>query len=75
MKFEIDYEWVCFICYYYWHFHVQSGCNDRGGGAPNDFERFERQYRPWYLDYTGYSLMMTILMVLLGRLSDLYGRV
>ena len=54
------------ICYHGWDIYGEPGYNHRGDQAPNSFATCAREYRSRNMDYHGYRLMMTILLVMLG---------
>ena len=72
----MDYKWVALSVTCLGHFYGKSGFNHRCHRSADDSTAIARYYLVhgiWII--TGYTLMMTILLVLLGRLADLYGRV
>ena len=64
-----------FVCYLRWQFYGSPGRNIVVIGLPTILQNLHASIVEGVWIITGYKLMMTILLVMLGRLADLYGRV
>src|SRR5271157_5486807 len=75
MKIKMDYKWVVLSVTTVGLFMASLDTNIVVIGLPTILEGLHASIVHGIWIITGYSLMMTILAVLLGRLADLYGRV
>ena len=75
MKFKMDYKWVVLSVTTVGLFMASLDTNIVVIGLPTILQSLHASIVHGIWIITGYSLMMTILAVLLGRLADLYGRV
>jgi EmrB/QacA subfamily drug resistance transporter len=75
MKFKMDYKWVALSVTTVGSFMASLDMTIVVIGLPTVLQDLHASivHGVWIL--TGYTLMMTILLVVLGRLADLYGRV
>ena len=64
-----------FICYHCWYVYGKLGSCIVVVGLPTILQSLHASIVHGIWIITGYTLMMTILAVILGRLADLYGRV
>ena len=64
-----------FVCYHCWQFMASLDSTIVVIGLPTILQSLHASIVHGIWIITGYSLMMTILAVILGRLADLYGRV
>jgi EmrB/QacA subfamily drug resistance transporter len=75
MKFKIDYKWVALSVT---NIGLFMACLDSSIvmiGLPTILQHLNASIMHGIWIITGYTLMMTILPIMLGRLADLYGRV
>ena len=75
MKLKMDYKWVVLSVTTIGLFMASLDTNIVVIGLPTILQSLHASIVHGIWIITGYSLMMTILAVLLGRLADLYGRV
>ena len=75
MKLKMDYKWVVLSVTTVGLFMASLDTNIVVIGLPTILQSLHASIVHGIWIITGYSLMMTILAVLLGRLADLYGRV
>jgi EmrB/QacA subfamily drug resistance transporter len=75
MKLKMDYKWVALAVTSVGTFMANLDLTIVVVGLPTIFEKLHSTMVHGIWIITGYTLMMTILLVLLGRLADLYGRV
>src|SRR5271157_6370241 len=75
MKIKMDYKWVVLSVTTVGLFMASLDTNIVVIGLPTILQSLHASIVHGIWIITGYSLMMTILAVLLGRLADLYGRV
>jgi len=75
MKLKMDYKWVALSVTTVGVFMSNLDANIVVIGLPTILKELNASIVHGIWIITGYSLMMTILLVVLGRLADLYGRV
>ena len=75
MKLKMDYKWVVLSVTTVGLFMASLDTNIVVIGLPTILQSLHASIVHGIWIITGYSLMMTVLAVLLGRLADLYGRV
>ena len=75
MKLKMDYKWVVLSVTTVGSFMASLDSNIVTIGLPTILKDLNATIVHGIWIITGYSLMMTILAVVLGRLADLYGRV
>ena len=75
MKFKMDYKWVALSVTIVGSFMASLDSNIVVLGLPTIFKDLNATIVHGIWIITGYSLMMTILALVLGRLADLFGRV
>ncbi len=75
MKFKMDYKWVVLSVTTVGSFMANLDSTIVVLGLPTILQNLNASIVHGIWIITGYSLMMTILAVVLGRLADLYGRV
>ena len=75
MKFKMDYKWVALSVTTVGVFMSSLDMSIVVVGLPTILQDLHASIVHGIWIITGYTLMMTILLVLLGRLADLYGRV
>ena len=75
MKFKMDYKWVALSVTTVGTFMASLDTTIVVIGLPTILQDLHASIVHGIWIITGYTLMMTILLVMLGRLADLYGRV
>ena len=75
MKFKMDYKWVALSVTTVGTFMASLDSTIVVIGLPTILQDLHASIIHGIWIITGYTLMMTILLVMLGRLADLYGRV
>src|SRR5512136_2246317 len=75
MKFKFDYKWVALTVTTVGTFMASLDTSIVVIGLPTVLQDLHATIVHGIWIITGYRLMMTILLVLLGRLADIYGRV
>ena len=75
MKFKMDYKWVALSVTTVGIFMASLDASIVVIGLPTILQNLHASIVHGIWIITGYTLMMTILSVMLGRLADLYGRV
>jgi EmrB/QacA subfamily drug resistance transporter len=75
MKFKMDYKWVALSVTIVGSFMASLDSNIVVIGLPTILKELNATIVHGIWIITGYSLMMTILALVLGRLADLFGRV
>ena len=75
MKFKMDYKWVALSVTVVGSFMASLDSNIVVIGLPTILKELNATIVHGIWIITGYSLMMTILALVLGRLADLFGRV
>ena len=75
MKFKMDYKWVALSVTTVGIFMASLDMSIVVVGLPTILQSLHASIVHGIWIITGYTLMMTILAVILGRLADLYGRV
>jgi len=75
MKFKLEYKWVVLSVATVGMFMGSLDSSIVVIGLPTILEHIQATISQGIWIITGYTFMMTILPVLLGRLADLYGRV
>ena len=75
MKFKMDYKWVALSVTGVGAFMSSLDGSIVVVGLPTVLQNLHASIVDGVWIITGYKLMMTILLVLLGRLADLYGKV